>query len=244
LIVEDNADVVFYLQLLLQNTYHIDTATDGRAGLTHAFEHVPDIIISDVMMPGMDGFEVCKTLKTDMRTSHIPVILLTARADISSKIAGLQHGADAYLTKPFHKEELFIRLEKLLELRKHLQARYANAGADLPLAPHPTLEDTFMQRVRGILESHLDDDAFGVPDLCKALTMSRAQLYRKFQALTDQPVAQYFRDLRLHKAKTLLRNTNLRVSEIAFEVGFKDPAHFTRAFEEAFGTSPSKWRKG
>ncbi|MCK6691884.1 MAG: helix-turn-helix domain-containing protein, partial [Thermoanaerobaculia bacterium] len=197
-----------------------------------------------VMMPGMDGFELCQSLKTDIRTSHIPIILLTAKADIASRIEGLQHGADAYLAKPFHKEELFVRLKKLLELRKRLQARYANAGAAFEPPPHPTLEDTFMQQVRGILEAHLDDDAFGIPDLCKALAMSRAQLYRKFQALTDRPVGHYFRDLRLHKAKTLLSDTDLRISEIAFQVGFKDPAHFTRAFEEAFGVSPSGWRRG
>jgi DNA-binding response OmpR family regulator/nitrogen-specific signal transduction histidine kinase len=244
LIVEDNTDVVFYLQSLLQNAYRINVAADGSAGLAQALEHVPDIILSDVMMPGMDGFELCKILKTDIRTSHIPIILLTAKADISSKIEGLQHGADAYLAKPFHKEELFVRLDKLLESRKRLQARYSNAGSELPTAPSPTLEDAFMQQVRSILETHLGDEDFGVSELCKALAMSRAQLYRKFQALTNQPVAHYFRDLRLHKAKSLLRDTDLHISEIAYQVGFKDPAHFTRAFAEAFGVSPREWRKG
>jgi len=244
LIVEDNADVVLYLQSLLQKNYRMEVAKDGRAGLANALEHVPDIILSDVMMPGMDGFELCRALKTDMRTSHIPIVLLTAKADMASKIEGLQHGADAYLAKPFHKEELFVRLEKLIELRKNLQVRYANATAEMAPPTPASLEDDFMRQVRSLLEAHLGDEDFGIPQLSKALGMSRAQLYRKFQALTDQPVAHYFRSMRLHKAQELLQSTDLQVAEIAFQAGFKDPAHFTRVFAEAFGVSPREWRKG
>ncbi len=244
MIVEDNADVVLYLRSLLQNGYRIEVAADGPTGLSKAIEHVPDIILSDVMMPGMDGFQLCKMLKTDIRTSHVPIILLTAKADMASRIEGLQHGADAYLVKPFEKAELFVRLEKLVELRKRLQQRYSNAGAEVAPQAATRLEDIFMQQVRSILEAHLDDEAFGISSLCRSLGMSRAQLYRKFQALTDQPVAQYFRALRLHRAKELLRNTGLHVSEIAFEVGFKDPAHFTRSFTEEFGVNPTEWRRG
>lgn len=243
LIVEDNADVVSYLRSLLQNSYRIEVASDGRAGLSQALEQVPDIILSDVMMPSMDGFELCQTLKTDMRTSHIPIILLTARADTASKIEGLQHGADAYMAKPFDKTELFVRLEKLVELRRRLQERYSNAFSPLATPATPTLEDEFMGEVRRMLEKHIADEGFGVPELCKALAMSRAQLYRKFHALTDQPVAHYFRAMRLHRAKTLLQTTQMHISEIAFEVGFKDPAHFTRAFKEEFGVNPGEIRK-
>lgn len=244
LIVEDNPDVVLYLRSLLDNHYHLKVATEGLAGLNLALEHVPDIILSDVMMPGMDGFQLCGALKTDLRTSHIPIILLTAKADLPSRIEGLQHGADAYLTKPFEKAELFVRLEKLVELRKRLQERYSNAGAAITPQAGTHLEDAFIQQVRGILEAHIGDEYFSIPDLCKTLAMSRAQLYRKFQALTDQSVAHYFRSLRLLKAGELLRRTDLHISEIAFQVGFKDPAHFTRAFTGEFGVNPSEWRKG
>ncbi|MCB9293603.1 MAG: helix-turn-helix domain-containing protein [Lewinellaceae bacterium] len=243
LIIEDNADVVLYLQSFLAQDYHIEVAEDGQKGIHKAIEFIPDIIISDVMMPVKDGFEVCNTLKKDERTSHIPIILLTAKADISSKIEGLERGADAYLVKPFKKEELLVRLHKLIELRKQLQARYAGFA---PLAPSNNkdiqIEDAFIQKVRSILEEHLSDDNFGIPSLCQILGVSRAQLYRKFKALTNQPVGHYFRSLRLNKAKELLLNTDLPVSEIAYEVGFKEPAYFTRTFKETFGVNPSEIR--
>ncbi len=245
LIVEDNPDVVRYLQSFLSETYQIEVAQNGRLGIEKAIETIPDIIISDVMMPETDGFELCQTLKKDERTSHIPIILLTAKADATSRLEGLERGADAYLAKPFDKEEMLVRLRKMVELRRHLQERYRNV-ASLPAASETRetqLEDAFMKKTRDILESHLGDEDFGIPDLCKILGMSRAQLYRKFQALTDQPIMHYFRSLRLHKGKELLLTTNLRVSEVAFEVGFKDAAHFTRAFSEEFGASPMEMRK-
>ncbi|MCB0598221.1 MAG: helix-turn-helix domain-containing protein [Phaeodactylibacter sp.] len=243
LIIEDNADVVLYLESFLAKDYRIEVAKDGQKGIQTAIEFVPDIIVSDVMMPVKDGFEVCNTLKKDERTSHIPIILLTAKADMPSRIEGLERGADAYLVKPFHKEELLVRLHKLVELRKQLQARYASFEP-LPISENKgiQIEDAFMQKVRNILEEHLSDESFGIPGLCQALGMSRAQLYRKFKALTDQPVGHYFRSLRLNKAKALLLTTDLQISEIAYEVGFKEPSYFTRAFKEAFGVTPSEAR--
>ena len=245
LIVEDNPDVVRYLQSILSKNYRLDVAANGRKGIEKALKTVPDIIISDVMMPEVDGFELCATLKKDERTSHIPIILLTAKADATSRIEGLECGADAYLAKPFDKEELLVRLRKMVELRKRLQERYRNASA-LPAAPETKeqqIEDAFMKKVRDILDAHIGDENFGIPDLCKALGMSRAQLYRKLHALTDQPIGHYLRSLRLHKAKDLLVTTKLLVSEIAYEVGFRDPSYFTRAFTEEFGENPSEVRK-
>lgn len=244
LIIEDNPDVVRYISSLLENEYRLEVAENGKEGLEKALETVPDIILSDVMMPEMDGFELCDKLKKDFRTSHIPVILLTAKADMPSRIEGLERGADAYLAKPFHKEELVVRLHKLLELRKQLQERYRSMPP-LPPANGPVIqiEDDFMQRVRNILETHLGDEYFGILGLCKELGMSRSQFYRKFQALSGQTVGLYFRSLRLHKAKELLLTSGLHISEIAYEVGFKDPAHFTRAFKEEFGVTPSEMRK-
>lgn len=244
LIVEDNADVVLYLKSLLANDYQLEVAANGEEGWDKALKLVPDIIISDVMMPVMDGFELCDKLKKDMRTSHIPIIMLTAKADISSKIEGLERGADAYLSKPFNKEELRVRLEKLVELRKQLQARY---GSLEPLVPSEDIrvqmEDAFMVKLHGLLETHFSEENFGVPDLCRELLMSRAQLYRKVAALTGQPAAAYIRSFRLQKAKTLLQTTTLTVSEVAFEVGFKDLGHFSRTFRKAFGQSPSDFRR-
>ncbi len=244
LIVEDNADVAHYLKSILAKDYRMEMAINGQQGLGKALELVPDIIISDVMMPIMDGFELCEKLKKDTRTSHIPIILLTAKADISSKIEGLEHGADAYLAKPFHKEELLVRLQKLMELRKCLQERYAVfplAVSYPPSADFP-IEDAFLQKVHKILEIHLGNEYFSILDLCKELGMSRTQLYRKFKALTNQPIGHFFRSMRLQKAKELLLTTDLHISEIAYEVGFKSPAYFTRIFKEEFGVNPSKVR--
>ena len=245
LIVEDNPDVVRYLQSILSGTYKLQVAANGRLGIEKAIETIPDIIISDVMMPEADGFELCETLKKDERTSHIPIILLTAKADAASRLEGLDCGADAYLAKPFDQEELLVRLRKMVELRKRLQERYRNASI-LPATPETRelqIEDAFMKKVHDILEAHLGDENYGVSDLCKALGMSRAQLYRKLHALTDQPIGHYLRSLRLHKAKDLLVTTKLLVSEIAYEVGFRDPSYFTRAFTEEFGENPSEVRK-
>ena len=242
LIVEDNPDVVEYLRVCLEGLYHLEVAHDGQAGIDQAIELVPDIIISDVMMPVKDGFELCKTLKTDERTSHIPIILLTAKADDESRISGLQHGADAYLPKPFNKQELIIRLEKLLELRKLLQERYG--GMDFVTKNSTTpQEDEFMLKVRKAVEDNLDDEDFGIMQLCRAVNLSRAQLHNKIKALTGRSTSNYIRTIRLHHAKELLRNPNLNISQVAYEVGFRDPKYFSRTFAEEFGKLPNEMRK-
>ncbi|MEK7253719.1 MAG: ATP-binding protein, partial [Bacteroidota bacterium] len=169
LIIEDNADVVTYIVGILEKDYDIRTAPNGQAGIEKALELVPDIIISDVMMPKKDGYEVCETLKTDERTSHIPIILLTAKAAEADRITGLRKGADAYLMKPFNKEELQVRLEKLVELRRVLQLRYAgSASADSTqsaVSTEPTLEDIFLKKIRQAIEAKMDDAELGIPDL-------------------------------------------------------------------------------
>lgn len=243
LIVEDNQEVIHYLISLLGKDYQIEFAFNGAAGLEKALALIPDIIVSDVMMPVMDGFALLESLKKDLRTSHIPVVLLTARADVASRLSGLERGADAYLAKPFHKTELLVELKKLIGLRKILQARYASTELPPPSSDQAIQqEDAFMQKVREILEIHLSDEDFGIPQLCRALAMSRAQLYRKFDALTDLPVQQYMRNLRLRKAKILLETTRLNVTEVAQEVGFKNLSHFSRSFSETFGRAPSDVR--
>ncbi len=245
LIIEDNADVTAYITALLQKDYQIETAPDGQQGIDKALALVPDIIITDVMMPEKDGYEVCETLKTDERTSHIPIIMLTAKATEADRLTGLRTGADAYLMKPFNKEELFVRLEKLLELRRKLQARYALAADPLTRLSRekPSLDERFLEKIRQIIEEKIDDADLDIPYLCDKVHLSSTQLYRKMKALTGAPPMGFIRKLRLHKAKALLQTTELNVSEIAYELGFTDPHYFSRAFKKEFGKAPSASRK-
>ncbi|HRI59854.1 MAG TPA: ATP-binding protein [Saprospiraceae bacterium] len=244
LLVEDNADVVRYISSLFAADYHIYKAGNGKEGVAAAFRLVPDIVISDVMMPEMDGFELCRILKTDERTSHIPIILLTAKADHASKIEGLTQGADVYLPKPFDPEELSVRLEKLHELRQRLQERLSGSGKFVDKFEPSDLEERFLQKAVRIVESKMSDEDFDMPQLCKALNMSRSNLFRKLKALTGKSATDFIRSLRLEKARELLETTDLNVTEVCFKVGFGSPNYFSRAFQEAFGVSPSEVRKG
>lgn len=244
LIVEDNPDVAQYLQSLLEEQYQLQFAEDGEEGIDMALASIPDLIISDVMMPFKDGFELCHTLKTEETTSHIPIILLTSREDEESKIAGLHRGADAYLTKPFNPKELFVRLKKLLDLRKQLQARYAQ----LDLSSPPTQaafkqEDVFIKKVRQVIEENLDDENFSIAALCRQVHMSRSQLHLKVKALTSRSTSHFIRAVRLHKAKEFLHKTDWNITEVAMAVGYQDPAYFSRTFAEEFGISPSDFLK-
>lgn len=240
LIVEDNPDVAQYLVSCLEEMYQLRLASNGQEGIDLALELVPDIIISDVMMPIKDGFELCDTLKQDERTSHIPIVLLTAKADDESRLSGLQKGADAYLAKPFNKEELFVRLNKLLELRLHLQKKYGSL--EEPLL-NKTLEDDFITRIREEIEKNIDDEFFGITELCQSIGMSRAQLHRKLKALTGKSTSHYVRSIRLHHAKAILLKTDLNIAQVAFEVGFSDPKYFSRVFNEEFGQTPKAFRE-
>ena len=216
-------------------------AENGEIGIKKAVELVPDIVISDVMMPLKDGFAVTRFLKNDERTSHIPIVLLTAKADVESRLEGLGRGADAYLAKPFDKKELRLRLEKLIELRKKLQARYAQFN--LPQQSEDIriqIEDAFLEKLNSVIEANLGEADFNVGELCSEMLMSRSQLFRKLKALTDKSIVAYLRSARLHKAKELLQSSELNVTEVAFEVGFNDPKYFSRAFSKEFGYSPKK----
>ena len=244
LIVEDNADVIQYLLTLLEHEYDVVTAYDGKEGFNAAIECIPDIILSDVMMPVMDGIKMLDRVRNDLRTSHIPVVMLTAKADIASRLEGLEQGADAYLAKPFHREELLVQLRSLIELRKRLRRRYAPV-AEFRLLDEKDFqkEDAFMQKVLDIMNDNLDDERFDIPSLCRQVAMSRSQFYRKFKFLTDSTVTEYLRSLRLHKAKELLVHSDLTVTEAAYSTGFKNVSHFSRAFTREFDMNPSELRK-
>jgi len=245
LIVEDNEDVLTYIQLCLIENYRIKVARNGKEGIEKAFKLIPDIIISDVMMPKKDGFEVTQTLKQDKKTSHIPIILLTAKATQQNKLKGLKYGADAYLMKPFDKEELLIRLEKLVELRNRLQQYYAS-GDFLEKEKNSKIDNperVFLKEIYQVISTHLMENDFSVPQIAQAMKMSQVQVYRKLKALTGKTPTQYIRAIRMEKAMTLLKTTNLNISEIAYDLGFSDPNYFSRTFQQVYGQTPSSIRK-
>jgi signal transduction histidine kinase/ligand-binding sensor domain-containing protein/CheY-like chemotaxis protein/AraC-like DNA-binding protein len=245
LVVEDSEDVLSYLDLCLHGKYRIQKARNGLQGIQLAIDLIPDIIISDVMMPEKDGYEVVESLKNDERTSHIPIILLTAKADLESRLEGLERGADAYLSKPFEKKELEVRLRKLIEARERLTHRYAALNPEgMPETPAEIQEDAFLRKLRSIVEANLENEEFGIGELCRELAVSRTQLHRKLKALTKKSTSQVIRTIRMQEAKKLLLNSDLHVSEIGYSVGYGNPSHFTQEFSKEYGEAPSFFRKG
>ncbi|WP_117885164.1 hybrid sensor histidine kinase/response regulator transcription factor [Aureibaculum luteum] len=244
LIIEDNEDVAHYLMTCLKGKYQTMHAINGNIGIEMAYEKVPDIIISDVMMPEKDGFEVCDTLKRDVRTDHIPIILLTAKVTTKDRLTGLSYGADAYLAKPFNEKELFIRLDQLVLVRKKLISKLEKNGFSIVLNEKSENPQTkFLQQILNNIHKNLDNANFGPTQLAKEMCLSESQIYRKLKAITDKSTAVFIRSVRLQKAKELIESSHKTVSEIAYEVGFKDPSWFSRAFKEEFGCSPIGIRK-
>jgi len=247
LLVEDNADVVAYTSSCLPE-YRLSVGKDGMEGLEIATNIIPDLIITDIMMPLMDGFELCNQLRNDLRTSHIPVIMLTAKADMASKMEGLDRGADVYMEKPFNREELLLRIRKLLEIRKQLHQYYlkkaglTNKHVPLTAPVNNKTEDAFVRKVREAAEAHLADFNFTVEQLCKYVFMSHSQLHRKLEALTGYNPNKFIRIIRLNKAKELLKKPDNSITSIAFECGFNDPAYFSRVFKQENNVTPQEWR--
>ena len=238
LLIEDNPDVQHFLQTILENDYKLSLAADGKQGVDTAFETIPDIIITDVMMPEKDGYQVCDELKSNERTNHIPIVMLTAKADAGSRIEGLKKGADAYLAKPFDKEELLVRLAKLLELRQTLQARYTS-GEPVEIQ-EPTQElDEFIVKLNAFIHENMSRSDFNIAAICKEMIMSRSSLHKKVKALTGRSISLYVRLLRVQKAKVLLESTDMHVAEVGYEVGFADPAYFSKCFSDEYGVPPS-----
>ena len=243
LIVEDNADVRGYLIGHLAAFYHIVEATDGEDGLAKARAVGPDLVISDVMMPKMDGVALCNALKTDEHLNHIPVILLTAKADEASKMEGLKTGADDYLTKPFNAKELITRVENLIEIRRRLRQRFSG---EVVVGPSeivvPSVEAAFVERVRAAVEQQMGNSNFGVEWLADEVGMSVRNLRRRLKAATGLSPGGYVRMMRLERAKQLLAQQAGTVSEVAYQVGFQDPDYFSRLFKQTVGVPPSAYR--
>lgn len=245
-IVEDNADVRAYLKSCLTNEFRVVETIDGIDGRNKVVDLIPDLVISDVMMPGLDGFELCSELKNDSRTSHIPVILLTAKADLDARLEGLGKGADAYLAKPFVKAELLIRAKRLVELRKRLQFFYQSllnpTLVEAVNTPEPT-ESAFIKEARKIVIKNLDNTQFAVPDLARGLARGKSQLNRKMQNLIGMSPVEFIRNIRLGVACNLLRDQQLTIAEVAYKCGFSDPRYFSRIFKQAYGLTPSDYRR-
>ena len=251
LIVDDNADIRTYLRSILQGQYRVLEAEDGKRGLELAREQVPDLIVSDVMMPVMNGLEFCQQVKKDDISSHIPVILLTARALEKHQIEGYESGADAYITKPFSPELLLARIDNLLQSRHQLKDLWGmkpvtEASVTPPqgtaIATTP-IEDAFISRFKNMVEERLSDNNLSIEDLAADMGLSRVQLYRKVKALTGNTPVDLLRKARLAQAQKLLQESTLSVSEIAYQVGFASPSYFTKCYKDEFGTVPGEARK-
>jgi len=243
LIVEDHQDLRNFIKESLDDEYKVIEASDGEEGLQKAEEAIPDLIISDVMMPRMDGYELCKKLKTNKNTNHIPVILLTAKASRENKLEGLETGADDYLIKPFDGIELGFRIKNLIRIREQLQKKYQQ---EVWLKPKEikisSIHQKFLEDLKEIVENNIDDDTFSVEIMGREIGMSRSQLHRKLKALTDQPPTTFIRNYRLHRAADLLKQETGNVTEIAYQVGFSSQTYFTTCFQELFECSPSNYK--
>jgi DNA-binding response OmpR family regulator len=244
LVVEDSEDVRAHLLENLGEQFVIEEAQDGEAGIKLAFESVPDLVISDLMMPNMDGMEMCRNLKTDERTSHIPVLMLTARATVEDRIEGLETGADAYMTKPFNRKELLAQVHALIDQRKKLRERFATEAEIGPSDIAVTsVDEKFLKKAIGIIEENLGDCEFDVSTMTEQMGMSRMQLFRKLKALTNQNPSEFIRTIRLKRAAQLIRKKFGNVAEITYEVGFNNLSYFAKCFRELYGVSPSEYAR-
>ena len=242
LIIDDNADVRDYVKSLLKEEYTVIEAPDGRAGLKKAMKYVPDAIICDVMMPAMDGLECCRKLKTELQTSHIPVMLLTACSLDEQRIQGFECGADSYISKPFNSKLLLVRLRNLMDNHKRLKQFFGDKTT-LSKESVSDVDKGFVDRFRELIEENLADSELSVEDLGGKMGLSRVQLYRKIKALTNYSPNELVRIARLKKAASLLASSEKTISEITYEVGFTSPSYFTKCYKEYFGESPTDFLK-
>jgi YesN/AraC family two-component response regulator len=244
LVIEDNEDVRNFIIENLSGTYHMLEAENGKTGSGLAYSMMPDLILSDIMMPDTDGIQLCKKLKNDERTSHIPIILLTAKATTDDKLSGLKSGADDYIIKPFNMDELKTRISNLLIIRENLKLKYLDPKSLEKIEENnKSVDDRFMENVIGIINKNLNNFDFDVNLLHNSIGMSRMHLSRKLKALTGLSPHLLINKMRLEKAAELLRLNKGNVTEISNSVGISNPANFSRAFRENFGTSPKNYLK-
>lgn len=243
LIIDDNDDMRKYLQSILAKGYTVSCAKNGAEGIETAINEIPDLIISDVMMPLVDGLEVSKSLKKDFRTSHIPIVLLTAKAGRTDHLEGLRTGAEDYVIKPFNNELLLARVQGLLENRDRLKAHYQNGHfINLKDVQQNSAESKFREQLQDAIEQKLKDPEFNTDEFCRFMGMSRMQLHRKLKAILGVSASEFLNRERLSAAKSLLIQSELTVSEIAYSTGFNSPNYFGRKFKKAFGQTPGAYR--
>lgn len=245
LVVEDHEDVRLVLRTEMEEDFAVIEARDGAEGLALAVAHTPDLVLTDILMPVMDGIELCRRLKTDVRTSHIPVVMLTARTAEEHELEGLETGADDYITKPFSVPILKVRIRRLTTARRRLGERLS-LDALVPTAESAItpLDEGFLNQAIRLVARHLADPDFGVDELARGLGLGRNTLYRKLTALLSLTPGEFVRSLRLNRARQLLEETSRSISDIAYAVGFPEPANFTRCFKNQFGVTPSQCRRG
>ena len=244
LLVEDNADLLQYLKDKISHHFDVYTASNGRAALNEAFDRVPDLIISDVVLPELSGKDLCENLKSDFRTSHIPIILLTAQNSIEQQISGINARADLYITKPFNFDFLLASINNLIKNRVKLKEHFnsdAYATEKIPLSK--SLDKKFINDFMGIVEQNLANDKFNVDNICKLIGVSRVQVYRKVKALLGCSISDYILDRRLKKAKYLLNHEDQSIAEVTYMVGFSNPNYFSTVFKSKYGCTPSEFKK-
>ncbi|BDQ02639.1 MAG: hybrid sensor histidine kinase/response regulator [Ignavibacterium sp.] len=242
MIVEDSEDVRFFLSTLLKDEYNLILAENGKDAIEKSVEQLPDLIVSDIMMPEMDGLEFCRMIKSDWKTSHIPIILLTARMTIDDKVEGLELGADDYITKPFNSKELRVRIKNLLEQRRKLKERFSTVEEiktdEYKFSPE---ENEFIQNAVRIVEENISNIDFDTEKFAEKMFLSRSQLHRKFIQLTNESPGEFIRTIRLKYAAKLLLQKNFNITQIALEVGFNSPSHFSKAFKQFFNCTPKEF---
>lgn len=244
LIVDDNAGIRLYIKTMLQNQYSVLEAKDGNEGIRKAIRYVPDIIVSDVMMPNTDGIELCRRLKDELSTSHIPIILLTACSLDEQRITGFESGADGYISKPFNSKVLEVSIRNLIENRKRLKDAFGDSPATDDNKNLPVDADrSFISRLRSLIEENITDSELNVEELGQNMGLSRTQLYRKVKSLTNYSPNEFLKIIRLKKSCTLLSSSELNITEVAYSVGFTSPSYFAKCFKEYYNESPSDYQK-
>jgi DNA-binding response OmpR family regulator len=245
LIIDDNDDIRAYIRSIFAAEYYVIEAQDGQEGLQKAIEQIPDLIISDLMMPNMDGFAFCRAIKTSEKTSHIPVVMLTAKATVESRIEGFDLGADDYLTKPFHPNEIQVRVRNLLrqreQLRRYFTGQVSHDTETEPAVVVSEMDRVFLEKARKVVDAHIANSAFGVEQMSDLMNMSTRQLVRKLKALTNQTTVEFIRNHRLERAAEQLRLKTGIVSEIAYQLGFESMPYFAKVFQEKYGIPPSEY---
>lgn len=244
LIVDDNEDFREFIKSLFVKSYRIITANDGEEASQIILDQLPDIILCDVMMPKMDGYELCRKVKADIRTSHIPIILLTAKSSEENKYSGIEAGADDYIAKPFNIDMLTLKISKIIERQKKNQHNFKKKIEVTPSEIEiMTMDEKFVKKAISIVEENIGNADFLVEDLCREMAMSRVYFYKKILALTDKSPSEFIRFIRLKRAADLLEKSQMFVNEIAFQVGFNDPKYFRKYFKDEFGITPNEYKK-